>query len=147
MTDEISSRRATHRAARHSLACTATAGLAAMMLATPTPAAATPAPPTVVRDCSGQPEVRPSDLDSIYCGVAGIMVTRIVWRDWGRASAHGGGIERRLVCRDRCTHRIPQVYTVEVRLSSPQDGEFTRLRLTPQRGGPEEYALIGALLR
>lgn len=109
-------------------------------------AVANPVAPVVVRDCSGRAQVRPTEIDSIYCGAAGIIVGDITWRTWGPALAGGSGTERRLVCRAACARRVPISYGVAIRLSTPRDGEFTRISLFSRHGPAEDYPLIGPLL-
>lgn len=147
MTDDPDAHRGARRASRGWLVAAALAATSVIGVSSPVPASAA-GQPVVVRDCSGRAQVRPAELTSIYCGVAGVLVLEIGWRRWDAAAASGTGIERRLTCVNAaCRRRDLRVYPVGIRLSAPRADEFTWVTLTPRRGPAERYPLIGPILR
>lgn len=117
----------------------ATTGRAAAV--PPTDAAPRPA---VIYDCSGNAQVKPRSIDSIFCGDAGIIITGLSWRTWHNTSAIGQGIEHRKTCRPDCASGPVAVDKVTVRLFAPKAGGFTKITVTPVRGKAATYQLTGS---
>lgn len=109
-----------------------------------TPAPASAAPQSVVYDCGGAKQVRPNTI-TVYCGDAGIVVGSIAWGSWGRQTATGTGIEFKKQCSPDCASGLTSTTPVDVLLSQPVNGAFTRIRLTTV-GLPnsQSYQLTGS---
>lgn len=93
------------------------------------PAPASAAPQSVVYDCGGAKQVRPRTI-TVYCGDAGIVVGSIAWGTWGQQTATGTGIEFKKQCDPNCAGGLTSSTAVDVLLSRPVNGAFTRIQLT-----------------
>lgn len=115
--------------------------LAAVPVVTGAGGPAAAAPPPVIRDCAGNPHVKPTTIDSIHCGDAGLVVTDITWRTWTAGEARGTGIERKKTCVPDCATGGTQVQPVDVRLSGSRGGAFTTVTLVNENGLSNAYPI------
>lgn len=99
-------------------------------------------PTTVVRDCAGKAFVKPADISSIYCGDAGLTVSRISWRTWTNTSATGTGTAREKVCVPNCADGPRRVTAVDIRLISPLRISDTRNLGVSKRPYPKAFSRI-----
>ncbi|MBX7470646.1 MULTISPECIES: hypothetical protein [unclassified Streptomyces] len=112
-------------------------------------------PHTVVVDCSGQPQVRPSSY-LIACGDGNNGLVSLEWTQWGAASAEGRGSDVVNDCIPYCAAGRFHTYPVTVRLDTvrPRPGQsgqpyFTVLHVhytadTPARTPRDAtYSIVG----
>ncbi len=97
----------------------------------------------VVYDCGGQPQVRPTDVTSIYCGDNSVSVSDITWTRWGPRSAVGTGTESVNLCRPNCAAGNYEQRQVDVVLGGPERKTFTTITLTGTDGVTQTYELTG----
>ena len=107
-------------------------------------AQAAPAPvPTVIRDCTGKPLIKPRTIDSIFCADLGIIVTNISWSRWTPRLAEGSGVEHRKTCIPNCAEGPVQVQPISLRLFDVKRGDFRRITLIDEYGKTETHQLTG----
>ncbi len=97
----------------------------------------------VIYDCGGQPQVRPTDVTSIYCGDNSVSVSDITWTRWGPRSAVGTGTESVNLCRPNCAAGNFEQRQVDVVLGGPERKTFTTITLTGTDGVTQTYELNG----
>ena len=115
---------------------------AAAILPVTDTAQAAPAP-TVIRDCTGKPLVKPRTIDSIFCADLGIIVTNISWSRWTPRLAEGSGVEHRKTCIPNCAEGPVQVQPISLRLFDVKRGDFRRITLIDEYGKTETHRLTG----
>ncbi|MCT9088502.1 hypothetical protein N4G70_06420 [Streptomyces sp. ASQP_92] len=86
---------------------------------------------TVVVDCSGRPQVRPSSY-LIACGDGNNGLVSLHWTQWGPASAAARGLDRVNDCVPYCAAGRFHSYPVTVRLDTvrPRPGQQGRPHYT-----------------
>ncbi|MCP2175359.1 hypothetical protein LX13_001166 [Williamsia maris] len=97
----------------------------------------------VIYDCGGAPQVRPTDVTSIYCGDNSVSVSDITWNRWGPRSAVGTGTEAVNLCRPNCAAGNYEQRQVDVVLGDPERKTFTTITLTGTDGVTQTYKLTG----
>jgi hypothetical protein len=90
------------------------------------PIAAADDPTPVVRNCSGQPEVKPASI-TFTCADNTIRVDKIVWSRWGIDGATGRGTKFEVICEPNCAQGRPVYSPAIITLSgaAPPDFRFT----------------------
>lgn len=110
--------------------------IVAMLLLAATPAAsgaAGGAGPTVLADCLGRPQVKPTDI-VLACGDGNASVGGIAWTGWGSTFTAGRGVAVINDCTPTCVaghdHSYPVVVLLTGRETCRPSGKIAYAKLT-----------------
>ncbi|WP_328856783.1 hypothetical protein OG579_16265 [Williamsia herbipolensis] len=96
-----------------------------------------------VYDCAGNPQVRPTEITSIYCGDNAVSLTNMQWTRWGAREAVGSGTEVRKVCEPNCAQGSVVGEQVTVVLGDVTKKAFGTVTVTDENGTSKTYRLTG----
>lgn len=102
--------------------------------------AASAAPSPVIVDCTGKGVTKPKEI-VIACADAGVLITKITWKEWNANRARGTGVLAWNPCLPDCASSTAVTYPVVLTLgglaSAPGEPDvFSQVRMTYPKGGP-----------
>jgi hypothetical protein len=103
----------------------------------------------VSSDCNGA-AFKPRSI-VLTCGDAGLVATKLQWKQWGASKASGGGRGEEKVCTPNCAEGRVAKGPMQVSLSRPrlcpQDGKrhFTKVHYSWPNGAPGEGPRQGTI--